>query len=41
MNVLTLAQAAKIDTGDTAWMFAATALVLAALAFPYVLPLFY
>src|SRR5689334_24943718 len=28
MSVLTLAQAGKIDTGDTAWMFAATALVL-------------
>ena len=28
MSVLTLAQAAKVDTGDTAWMLAATALVL-------------
>ena len=27
-NVLTLAQAAKVDTGDTAWMLSATALVL-------------
>jgi Amt family ammonium transporter len=27
-GVLTLAQAAKVDTGDTAWMLAATALVL-------------
>src|SRR5215218_5851682 len=28
MDVLTLAQAAKVDTGDTAWMLTATALVL-------------
>jgi ammonium transporter, Amt family len=28
MDVLILAQAAKVDTGDTAWMLAATALVL-------------
>jgi Amt family ammonium transporter len=28
MNVLTIAQAAKVDSGDTAWMLAATALVL-------------
>jgi ammonium transporter, Amt family len=28
MDVLTLAQASKVDTGDTAWMLTATALVL-------------
>src|SRR6187431_3075997 len=28
MDILTLAQAAKVDTGDTAWMLTATALVL-------------
>jgi Amt family ammonium transporter len=28
MNILILAQAAKVDTGDTAWMLVATALVL-------------
>jgi Amt family ammonium transporter len=28
MDVVTLAQAAKVDTGDTAWMLTATALVL-------------
>ena len=28
MDILILAQAAEVDTGDTAWMLAATALVL-------------